>query len=75
MGRQHRYLPLAESFLVLIILAAYSWPASTFTHLRTTEKAPLEDREQHDGVRGLKNCLPRLLRAPTDVPCRKGAFH
>lgn len=35
------HLPLAESFLVLMILAAYSCPASTFTHLRTTEKAPL----------------------------------
>lgn len=52
MGRQRRNLPLAESFFVLMILAAYSWPASTFTHLRTTEKAPLEDREQRDVVRG-----------------------
>lgn len=41
-----RHLPLAESFLVLMILAAYSWPASTFTHLRTTEKAPLGQRRQ-----------------------------
>lgn len=34
-------LPRAESFLVLMILAAYSCPANTFTHLRTMEKAPL----------------------------------
>lgn len=58
MGRQAQNLPLAESFLVLIILAAYSWPASTFTHLRTTEKAPLEDREQHDVERGLRPISP-----------------
>lgn len=58
MGRQRRNLPLAESFLVLIILAAYSWPASTFTHLRTTEKAPLEDREQRDVVRDPRAVSP-----------------
>lgn len=33
--------PLAESFLVLIIFAAYSWPVDFLTHRRTTEKAPL----------------------------------
>lgn len=38
-------LPRAESFLVLMILAAYSCPASTFTHLRTMEKAPLGTEE------------------------------
>lgn len=38
-------LPRAESFLVLMILAAYSCPASTFTHLRTMEKAPLGTAE------------------------------
>lgn len=36
-----RVLPRADSFLVLIILAAYSWPVHSLTHLRTTEKAPL----------------------------------
>lgn len=34
-------LPLADNFLVLIILAAYSCPVHSLTHLRTTEKAPL----------------------------------
>lgn len=41
-------LPRAESFLVLMILAAYSCPANTFTHLRTMEKAPLGT----EGARG-----------------------
>lgn len=53
-GQAARNPPRAESFLVLMILAAYSWPASTFTHLRTTEKAPLEDREQHGTGRSLR---------------------
>lgn len=35
------FLPLADSFLVLMILAAYSCPVHSLTHLRTTEKAPL----------------------------------
>lgn len=35
-------LPLADSFLVLMILAAYSWPVQSLTQRRTTEKAPLE---------------------------------
>lgn len=34
-------LPLADSFLVLMIFAAYSCPDDFFTHLRTTENAPL----------------------------------
>lgn len=34
-------IPLADSFLVLMIFAAYSCPDDFFTHLRTTEKAPL----------------------------------
>lgn len=34
-------IPLADSFLVLMIFAAYSCPEDFFTHLRTTEKAPL----------------------------------
>lgn len=38
-------LPRADSFLVLMILAAYSCPANTFTHLRTMEKAPLGRKE------------------------------
>ena len=36
-------LPLAESFLVLIILAANSSPVCLCTHLFTTENAPLKD--------------------------------
>lgn len=38
-------IPLADSFLVLMIFAAYSCPDDFFTHLRTTEKAPL--RKKH----------------------------
>lgn len=38
---QCSHSPLADSFLVLMILAAYSCPVRTFTHLRTTENAPL----------------------------------
>lgn len=41
-----RFSPLAESFLVLMILAAYSWPDSTFTQRRTTENAPLETQSE-----------------------------
>lgn len=40
------YPPLAESFLVLIILAAYSCPVVIFIHLLTTENAPLETKKQ-----------------------------
>lgn len=40
------YSPLAESFLVLIILAAYSWPVHSLTQRRTTEKAPLKKRKK-----------------------------
>lgn len=35
-------LPLADNFLVLMILAANSKPVFFCTHLRTTEKAPLK---------------------------------
>lgn len=41
-----RALPLADSFLVLMILAAYSCPDDFFTHLRTTENAPLRREEK-----------------------------
>lgn len=34
--------PRADNFLVLMIFAAYSCVEVFFTHLRTTEKAPLE---------------------------------
>lgn len=40
---QAMYSPLADNFLVLIILAAYSWPVEIFMHRLTTEKAPLEE--------------------------------
>ena len=47
--------PRADNFLVLMIFAAYSCVEVFFTHLRTTEKAPLEgeggknwDTEQSD---------------------------
>lgn len=42
----YRSSPLADSFLVLMILAAYSWPDSTFTQRRTTENAPLETQQE-----------------------------
>lgn len=38
------YSPLADSFLVLIIFAAYSCPVEIFMHLLTTEKAPLQEK-------------------------------
>ena len=40
---QNMYSPRADSFLVLIILAAYSCPVEIFMHLLTTEKAPLQE--------------------------------
>lgn len=50
-------LPLAESFLVLMILAAYSWPVQSLTQRRTTEKAPLG--------RGTGSAPPACLSAPS----------
>lgn len=50
--------PLAESFLVLMILAAYSWPVQSLTQRRTTEKAPLggkKERAQKDEM-GQQHC-------------------
>lgn len=44
-------LPLADSFLVLMIFAAYSCPDDFFTHLRTTEKAPLRRDTQQRMIR------------------------
>lgn len=44
--------PLAESFLVLMILAAYSWPVQSLTQRRTTEKAPLGGRNKKKKDRG-----------------------
>lgn len=38
--------PRAESFLVLMILAAYSWPVQSLTQRRTTEKAPLGGKKK-----------------------------
>lgn len=37
-----KHSPRADNFLVLMIFAAYSCVEVFFTHLRTTEKAPLE---------------------------------
>ncbi len=45
------HLPLADSFFVLMILAAYSWPDDIFTHRLTIEKAPLNKREKRETVR------------------------
>lgn len=44
-------VPLADSFLVLMIFAAYSCPEDFFTHLRTTEKAPLGRETTEDDQR------------------------
>lgn len=44
--------PLAESFLVLMILAAYSWPVQSLTQRRTTEKAPLGGKKKKKKDRG-----------------------
>lgn len=45
--------PLAESFLVLMILAAYSWPVQSLTQRRTTEKAPLgKKKKKRQGTEG-----------------------
>lgn len=49
------YSPLAESFLVLIILAAYSWPVHSLTQRRTTEKAPLKKRKKRQNISLQKN--------------------
>ena len=40
------YSPLADNFLVFIILAANSRPVDFWTHLRTIEKAPLKEKEK-----------------------------
>lgn len=49
--------PLAESFLVLMILAAYSWPVQSLTQRRTTEKAPLGNKERGQRVEmGQQHC-------------------
>lgn len=41
-GPAGQHSPRADNFLVLMIFAAYSCVEVFFTHLRTTEKAPLE---------------------------------
>jgi hypothetical protein len=41
------FLPLADNFLVLMILAANSDPVDFCTHLRTTEKAPLKRKNEY----------------------------
>ena len=38
----NKFLPLADNFLVFIILAANSSPVAFCTHLRTMENAPLK---------------------------------
>lgn len=44
-----QFSPLADSFLVLMILAAYSWPVQSLTQRRTTEKAPLGNKDKGTG--------------------------
>lgn len=59
--------PLADSFLVLMILAAYSCPEDFFTHLRTTEKAPLpRDRNR---VQGTLDSQPLVAALPPQGRC------
>lgn len=43
-GQVGEHSPRADNFLVLMIFAAYSCVEVFFTHLRTTEKAPLEGK-------------------------------
>ena len=43
-------LPLADNFLVLIILAANSNPVDFCTHLRTIENAPLKGKRKRKEV-------------------------
>lgn len=45
MTPQLMYSPRADSFLVLMILAAYSCPVEIFMQRLTTEKAPLHNRK------------------------------
>ena len=47
-----KMLPLADNFFVLIIFAANSSPVDFWTHLRTTEKAPL----QFENKRAFNKC-------------------
>lgn len=59
-------LPLAESFFVLIILAAYSWPTHSLTHRRTTENAPLGEAGRREGTvsRGVQQNLSSSFQGP-----------
>lgn len=54
-------LPLADSFLVLMIFAAYSWPVDFLTHRRTTEKAPLQQRDQEEHAGQHLSIHPSIL--------------
>ena len=58
LGTRH-YSPRAESFLVLMILAANSSPVDFWTHRRTMEKAPLWTKQRH-GYLFLQGDLLRL---------------
>ena len=74
---------MADSFLVLMILAAYSCPEDFFTHLRTTENAPLgrENRAAQSPAAAatsrprwefnLRQSLPERQEAPGAAAGRK----
>lgn len=50
-------LPLDDSFLVLIILAANSSPVDFWTHRRTIENAPLQEEKMGETVSQEGLCL------------------
>lgn len=61
--------PLAESFLVLMILAAYSWPVQSLTQRRTTEKAPLGNRDRTERRRQVSCCISRVSLVSITLTC------
>lgn len=63
------FLPRAESFLVLMILAAYSCPVEIFMHLFTIEKAPLQDKNRGCVIKHLLHALNSHGQA---LPCFSG---
>jgi len=61
------FLPLADSFLVLMILAAYSWPVQSLTQRRTTEKAPLGNKRQEKAGIDEKAAIKSFVSIKTHI--------
>ena len=68
-------LPLADSFLVLMIFAAYSWPDDFFTQRRTTEKAPLRRAHVITVSQGLQTPQVHFLTCEKHVCTHKHIIH